>query len=222
MSTYVLMRILESAPHRYDLGMRLLTLGRREQAYDRVASLIERGHRVLDIGCGTGALTLRAARRGAIVKGIDVNPEMLAMARARVREEHLEATVELVEQGVAELDAEKADAYDTVVSGLCFSELSRDELTYTLRQVVRILKPGGRLGVADEILPEHRLARAGHALLRVPLAALTWAITQQTSHALEGLPECLDAAGLPLVSMTRSALGSFGVFVAKRPVGAPP
>ena len=73
MSTYVLMRILESAPRRYDLGIRLLTLTRLDKAYDRLAGYIERGQRVLDLGCGTGALTLRAAQRGAKVKGIDIN-----------------------------------------------------------------------------------------------------------------------------------------------------
>ena len=64
MSTYVLMRILESSPRRYDLGIRLLTLGHLDRAYDRLVGRIERGQRVLDLGCGTGALTLRAARRG--------------------------------------------------------------------------------------------------------------------------------------------------------------
>ena len=77
MSTYVLMRILESAPRRYDLGMRLLTLGRLEGAYDRLASQVEAGQDVLDLGCGTGALALRAARRGARVKAVDVDPRNL-------------------------------------------------------------------------------------------------------------------------------------------------
>jgi hypothetical protein len=43
MSTYVLMRILASAPRRYELGIRLLTLGRLDQAYDRLASHIQQG-----------------------------------------------------------------------------------------------------------------------------------------------------------------------------------
>lgn len=61
MSTYVLMRILESAPSRYDLGIRMLTLGKLDAIYDKLTSSIAEKHRVLDIGCGTGALSLRAA-----------------------------------------------------------------------------------------------------------------------------------------------------------------
>ena len=74
MSTYVLMRILESAPSRYDLGIRLLTLGKLDPVYDRLVLNIQHGQKVLDIGCGTGALTCLAAQRGAQVTGIDINP----------------------------------------------------------------------------------------------------------------------------------------------------
>jgi demethylmenaquinone methyltransferase/2-methoxy-6-polyprenyl-1,4-benzoquinol methylase len=218
MSTYVLMRILESAPHRYERGMRLLTFGRIDRAYDELASLVEPGQRVIDIGCGTGALTRRVATRGAVVKGIDVNVEMLAIARRRVVDEGLDATVELVEAGVAELDAEPDDAYDAVVSGMCFSELSDDELRYALAEVARILRPGGRLLVADEVRPRRGLFRFFNAFVRFPLVCITYALTQQTTRALCDLPAAIEIAGLSLESETRRALGTFGVFIADKPV----
>lgn len=222
MSTYVLMRILESAPRRYELGIRLLSFGRAARAYDRLGSHIEPGQRVLDLGCGTGALSIRAARRGAKVKGIDVDPQMLAMAREQVKEARLGQSVELFEAGIAELDGEEAESYDVVTSGLCFSELSDDELIFTLEQVARILRPGGLLLVADEVEPLRFTTRIVHSLLRAPLAALTYLITQQTTRPLRGLPDRLAAVGLPLVSVTRSALGSFGEFVARKPAGVLP
>jgi len=172
---------------------------------------------VLDIGCGTGALTVRAARRGAFVKGIDVNPEMLAIARARVQDDHLEENVELVAKGVAELDAEKTETYDAVMSGLCFSELSDDERAYTLGQVARVLKRGGVLLVADEVRPRSVPTRLLYSIVRAPLAALTYVIAQQTTHALREFPKSLADAGLSLISVETSMLGSFGVFVAQRP-----
>jgi demethylmenaquinone methyltransferase/2-methoxy-6-polyprenyl-1,4-benzoquinol methylase len=216
------MRILESAPHRYELGIRLLTLGRIEGAYDRLASHVERGQQVLDLGCGTGSLTLRAARRGARVKGIDVNAQMLELADQRAREAHLGEDVELVEMGVAELDREPAESYDAVMSGLCFSELGEDELAYTLEQVARILRPGGLLLLADEVRPRGRVARLLQWLLRTPLALLTWVITQQTTRPVAELPLRVAAAGLPIVSIRASALRGFSEIVARRPIGASP
>ena len=78
MSTYILMKILESAPRRYDKGIYILTFGRVDEAYDRLTSHIKREQRVLDIGCGTGALTLRAAKKGAKVKWIVISLLLIA------------------------------------------------------------------------------------------------------------------------------------------------
>jgi ubiquinone/menaquinone biosynthesis C-methylase UbiE len=218
MSTYVLMRILESAPRRYELGIRLLTLGRLDQAYDRLTRHIERGQHVLDIGCGTGALTLRAAQRDAKVKGIDISAQMLEIAGQRVKSAGLTESVELVEMGVAELDAEETQRYDAVTSGLCLSELSEDEARYTLRQVSRILRPGGLLLIADEIKPSGFANRLIHSLIRAPLVALTYLITQQTTHPASNLLGELKAAGFTIVSVRLNRLGSFGEFVARKPV----
>jgi ubiquinone/menaquinone biosynthesis C-methylase UbiE len=54
--SYVFMKVLESAPERYDRGMRLLTLGRLERVHRDIAAWVSAGDRVLDLGCGTGAL----------------------------------------------------------------------------------------------------------------------------------------------------------------------
>ncbi len=219
MSTYVLMRILESSPRRYERGMRWLTFGHLDRAYDALANEVDAGASVLELGCGTGALTRRVARRGATVKGIDVNPEMLAIARTHVDTEQLSDRVTLVEAGVADLDEEPDGSYDVVLAGLCLSELSPDELAYALGEARRILRPGGRLLVADEIRPARRWRRILHAILRAPLVALTYLFTQQTTHAVRDLPARLADAGLDLVSTETTALESFGTFVAAKPTG---
>ena len=218
MSTYVLMRILESASGRYDQGIRLLTLGALGPAYDRLVSTIEEGDLVLDVGCGTGALTLRAAERGAHVKGIDVNADMLAVAKDKVGEAPCSGQVKLEEKGVAELEQEPSDTYDVFMSGLCFSELSEDELGFTFRQALRVLKPGGRLLVADEVPPANLGLRLIHRLVRFPLALLAYLISGQTTRPIESLQARIEEAGFVVESRRATSLGSFMEVVASKAV----
>ena len=219
MSAYILMRILESAPSRYDRGIRILTLGKLDKAYDRLVSRIRSGQQVLDLGSGTGALALIAAQRGAIVKGIDINLQMLTIARRRASELSLEQNVDFCEIGVAELDSEKAESYSAVMSGLCFSELTEDELTYTLRQVERILRPGGLLLVADETVPANTPLKILNWLIRLPLVVITYVVTQTTSHAVRDLPQKVKEAGLAIEDLRLNRMGNFLELVAVKSKG---
>jgi ubiquinone/menaquinone biosynthesis C-methylase UbiE len=209
MSTYILMKILESTPTRYDRGIRILTLGRLDRVYDRLASHIEKGQMVLDLGCGTGALALRAGHKGAKVKGIDVNIQMLEIAHKRVKEANLAQNVQFCEMGIAELGSEQSQTYDVVMAGLCFSELTEDELVYTLKQVVRILKPKGMLLIADEVIPKNILKRILSWIVRLPLVVITYLITQTTTSAVKNLPEKIEASGLKVVSCRLNKLENF-------------
>ena len=213
----VLMRVLESAPSRYDRGIRLLTLGQVEYAYDRLAAQIEAGWRVLDLGTGTGPLALRAATQGAEVVALDVNPAMLAVARQKVETAALTDRITWREMGVAELDTIPNSTFDAVCSGLCFSELTPGERRYALSQTRRLLRPGGLLLLADEIRPQGLLQRLLHAALRVPLAALTWILTQTTTHAVPDLPGLVEATGFEVLAVRTALLGSWAEVMARRP-----
>ena len=101
MITYILMKILEASPERYDRRIFFLTHGRLDKVYDSLTSMINKEDMVLDIGCGTGALSLRAARRGARVRGIDINPRMLEVARIRAEKANLSEHVEFLEMAAA-------------------------------------------------------------------------------------------------------------------------
>jgi ubiquinone/menaquinone biosynthesis C-methylase UbiE len=217
MSTYILMRILESAPRRYNRGIRLLTLGRADKAYDRLAAYITPGQRVLDLGCGTGALSLRAAQKGAMVKGIDVNAQMLEIASQRIEAANLADSVKLCEMGVGELGSEVDQGYDVVVSGLCFSELSEDERVYALKEAYRVLKPRGLLLLADEVVPDGVFRWLLHWLVRLPLTAITYLLTQTTTRAVRGLPGQVRAAGFVVESVRLGALKDFAELVAVKP-----
>jgi ubiquinone/menaquinone biosynthesis C-methylase UbiE len=181
------MKILESAPRRYDKGIYLLTLGRLNKAYHHLTLYIQRGQRVLDLGCGTMA-----------------------------RHKNLANNIALYEMGVAELGNEKSESYDIMMSGLCFSELTDNELTYVLKQVKRILKPGGLLLVADEPRPKNIVKRIFHFLIRSPLVIITFIITQTTTHAVKNLSEKIRETGLPIESIQLSKLENFIRLVGKK------
>lgn len=213
----ILMRVLESTPSRYDRGIRLLTLGQAERAYDRLTAQIEPGWRVLDMGTGTGALTLRAAARGAEVVALDVNPAMLAVARQKAGAAGLTNRVIWREMGVAEMDTLPDDDFDAVCSGMCFSELTPEERRYALHQARRLLRPGGLLLLADEVRPRGLVQRLLIAALRAPLVVLTWLLTQTTTHAVPDLPGLVEAAGFEVLVVRTGLMGSWAEVIARRP-----
>lgn len=219
MCAYVLMKILESSANRYDKGIKILSLGRIDAVYDRLVSRVNQGDQVLDIGCGTGALTIRAAQRGAHVRGIDKNPQMLEIAKIRVVAAQLDRNIELLEMSIAELDTQPTNHFDVVMSGLCFSELSEDEINYTLQEIHRIMKIDGLVLIADEIRPENILKRIIHYIIKIPLAFITYLLTQTTTGSVTKLTEKMENMYFKIDSVRINRLGNFIELVATKPVG---
>ena len=153
MSTYVYMKILESAPQRYDLGLRILSLGRVTHMYEIVAAAVVDAAttpHVLEIGCGTGNLTRTLLARGARVTAIDLNPEMLDVAQEKLS--NVAGQCELHEMAAVEIaDRFPTEHFDAIATTLALSEMSAEEQTYVLSAAYRIVRPGGRFIVADEV-----------------------------------------------------------------------
>jgi ubiquinone/menaquinone biosynthesis C-methylase UbiE len=207
------MRVLESAPERYDFGIRLLSLGHIERVYRRVAELV-RGPNVLDLGCGTGNMTMRLAQRGLSVVGVDISPEMLAVARRKIP---AGAAVRFVQTGAAELiDHFPAGSFDTIVSILVFSEMSEAEQLLVLRQCRSLLRPGGRMILADEVRAPKFLWRMVHNLVRVPLSIITYLLTQASTSPVGDLNAKLSETGFRIIMEERNRLRDFALLVAEK------
>jgi demethylmenaquinone methyltransferase / 2-methoxy-6-polyprenyl-1,4-benzoquinol methylase len=139
----------------YDRYARLLSLGQDPRWRRFLVSRIDAAHgdRVLDVACGTGAVTneLRRCYECEVV-GVDQSPEMLAVARSRVDE-----AVELVEAR-----AEALPFDDATFDGLTFTYLLRyvDDPVATMRELARVVRPGGRIAMLEFFVPRNAPARA--------------------------------------------------------------
>ncbi|HUH96090.1 MAG TPA: corrinoid protein-associated methyltransferase CpaM [Anaerolineales bacterium] len=194
----VFMKWLEKSPKDYDRGIQLLTLGRIGRLKEKIANdYVRPGMRVLEIGCGTGSLTLRMAQRGAALTAIDASPGMLAEAEKKIKGADLAERVSLKYMDAALIGERFPPAsFDLIVSTLVFSELPLDDQRFVLEACSKLLAPGGRLLVADEVVPGARVPRFFFNLLLVPLVFLTWLITRTTTHSLRGFDSMLARIGL--------------------------
>jgi ubiquinone/menaquinone biosynthesis C-methylase UbiE len=105
----------------------------------------KRGVHWLDLACGTGAVSERAARAGADVVGIDLAPVLVETARERAKEQRLEIDYRV---GDCERLEGVDDASFDVVSSTCGIMFAPDHEA-TARELARVVRPGGRLGLAN-------------------------------------------------------------------------
>jgi ubiquinone/menaquinone biosynthesis C-methylase UbiE len=150
------------------IGLAFLAVGATMVWFSRVAKLrlrdqlldslqLRGDERVLDVGCGLGLLAIGAAKRlknGKVV-GIDVwSPFDLSgntadAARANVKLEGVQDKVR-IETGDARKLVYPDNHYDVVVSSLVLHNIpERDERAQAVREMVRVLKPGGKLAIFD-------------------------------------------------------------------------
>ena len=134
----------------YDAMNRVMTAGldRRWRAIT-LDETVRSGDRVLDACCGTGDLAIGARKRGCDVVGLDFSPAMLERARRK------DADVEWVQGDVLSLPFEDG-AFDAVTVG--FGVRNVVDLPAGLRELRRVLRPGGRLGILEITTPRGALA----------------------------------------------------------------
>jgi ubiquinone/menaquinone biosynthesis C-methylase UbiE len=168
------------APY-YDLLMFFMTFG-REGTLRRVTldlAGVQPGDRVLEIGSGTGTLTLASARRvGASGKafGIDVAPEMVAAASRKATRKHVAASFQI---GSMEKIPSTNRCFDVVMCSFMIFHMPDDVRRRGLAEVQRVLKDGGRLLILDFALPD----RMGYG--RYHIRTLVPALTELSFSQVE-------------------------------------
>jgi ubiquinone/menaquinone biosynthesis C-methylase UbiE len=134
----------------YDTFVTIATLGKSKSLRAQTADIaaIQPGEHVLDVGCGTGELTMLARQRTGTdtVVGLDASPEMIAVARRKAERAHLaiDYRVEVIEK-IPFPD----NTFDVVLSSLMMHHLPDPLKQAGLLEIQRVLKPGGRVVVVD-------------------------------------------------------------------------
>lgn len=162
------------------------------------------GETVLDVGCGTGtlAITALAHEPGASVSGLDADDRILTIARRKAEQSGVNIRFTL---GLADRMPFADAEFDVVLSSLFFHHLETATKQATLREVVRVLKPGGRLHVADWGAPQNVLMRLAFQSVRLLDGYAT------TADNIAGrLPELMPEAGFKDVKRTRNLATVFG------------
>lgn len=121
---------------------------------------IQPGEQVLDVGCGTGTLAIQAKRRvgkAGRVAGIDPGTQQIARARAKAARRNVSIDFQI---GVIEQLPFPDQTFDVVLTTLMMHHLPQSLKIQGLSEIARVLKPGGRLVVADFT---HKQQRKGSA-----------------------------------------------------------
>ena len=136
--------------------------GQWRELRQRTATLarMQPGEQVLDVGCGTGTLAIEVQSRvgtAGRVAGVDPGTQQIARARAKAARRHVPIEFQI---GVIEQLPFPDQTFDVVLSTLMMHHLPASLKSQGLAEIVRVLKPGGRLVIADF---KRKQERAGQA-----------------------------------------------------------
>lgn len=161
--------------------------------------------RVLEVAVGTGR-SLPYYPAGVVVTGIDLSPEMLAIARARAAEQGV--AVELLEGDAEALPF--ADAiFDTVVCALALCSIPRPDVA--IAEMARVVVPGGSVVLVDHTRSDRALVYAGQWTIE------RFTIPFQGEHLTRRHRAEVEAAGLEVVEHERLRSGAVERIRATRP-----
>ena len=187
--------------------MREETFKRRliEQAH------IEPGQCVLDLGCGTGTLTvlIKTLHPEADVAGVDGDSEVLDLAKAKA--ERADVNIKW-DHGLAFELPYPDQFFDRVLTSLMLHHLTSDNKRRAFREVLRVLRPGGELHIVDFGKP--------HSPVVKPITHVIARLEEATDNLNGVLPAMLDESGFVQVKEDGyivTLLGSLSFYCAVRP-----
>jgi len=208
-------RTLDHAARVYDCCEPILMLGRQEPYNLSIveALKLQPQHRVVDLGCGTGVLTRLIADHlnatvGGFCLGIDAAAKMIAVA-----EKKRSGPACRFEVMAAENLGFEDESFDAVVSSLFFHHVPLDLKEKSLQEAFRVLRPGGRIVIADMHTPTTFTGAVVSHIAR-------WFFLQpEIGENMAGvMPGLITRAGFAALEMLRMYFGYIALFAAHKPL----
>jgi ubiquinone/menaquinone biosynthesis C-methylase UbiE len=196
---------MEQMVDSYDSYMRKITLGREQALRDMTVNLaqVKPGDCILEVGCGTGTLTLAAKRQaGPSGKafGIDVIPGMIGLSQRKAAQANQDVTFQL---GSIDDIPFSANQFDVVMCSFMIFHMSEMVRHKGIAEIYRVLKPQGRLLVLDLALPPRPLAKV---VAKVLLGAML-------QHDLRELLPLMEASGFSEIEIAQAKYRVLGLSV---------
>lgn len=198
----------------YDMLNHLLSLGIDRRWRRRVVGLLgcDNPHRVLDMATGTGDMAIAVARRvkDATITGADLSPQMLEMARIKIKKGGLDSRISLY-TAQAEKMPFADGSFDAAT--VAFGVRNFQDIHKGLKEFARVLQPTGKLYILEFSTPRNKIFGALYRFYFHRVLPFVGGVLSKDMHAYRYLPESVDE--FPDVDSFMTMISSAGFKVSK-------